>query len=253
LPTDWQRHPVKVELCDMTTENDVDLLRAVAPDRFWRRSRIGSDWWYVCPDYSGALFSLCDSFAVKKEHFFTESPINPRCEERRSLFLDGGVEKLDGDYFFGRKGTWISGRRALRFILFELGWPYQLRRHKGEHTIPTQQELTAELARQHAAEFSGKVEAVGHAFGQYVRDAKYLEAAGQAIGRPLSELQQILPKPRTVREQTLEWLLRLDLSGRGGSGLAAQFRHQLWPNFEDPLLHTEYLFRIKCGEKSPLL
>ena len=86
-------------------------------------------------------------------------------------------------------------------------WPYQLRRHKGEHTIPTHQELTAELARQHAAEFSGKVEAVGQSFDQYVRDAQYLEAAGQAIGRPVSELQQILQAhdgPRTNTRVALE-------------------------------------------------
>ena len=67
--------------------------------------------------------------------------------------------------------------------------------------------ISAKSEWQHAAEFSGKVEAVGHAFGQYVRDAKYLEAAGQAIGRPVSELQQILQAhdgPRTNTRVALE-------------------------------------------------
>ena len=98
---------------------------------------------------------LCDRFAVKKEHLFWESPVNPLCETRRSFFLDGGVEKMDGNYC-GRKGTWIFGKKALRFILFELGWPNQPRRLKIEQSIPLHEELTAELAEQHAAELSRK-------------------------------------------------------------------------------------------------
>jgi hypothetical protein len=49
-----------------------------------------------------------------------------------------------GNYFCGRRGTWIHGRRALRFILYRLGLR-QPRKFPSEPEIPSHAALVAEV------------------------------------------------------------------------------------------------------------
>jgi hypothetical protein len=188
---------------------------------------------------------LCDRFAVTKEHKHYESPVNPYSEVRRSLFLDGGIERLDGDYFCERKGTWIYGARAFRFILYELDFPFPPRRLKCENRIPTYEELKAELAAQQSAELSRKAELIAAEIEEYTADVICLERAFAAIDDPGFRLNG-LPKPRTPREIAVTRLLELYLRGMGEDFFTDSLRRSLWPDIFDPRRWLEDEFRLRC-------
>ncbi len=64
--------------------------------------------------------------------------------ERSYSFLDGDFASHEGNYLFERKGSWITGRKVLRFLYYELELT-QRRRFPGELGIPTHEARKSEL------------------------------------------------------------------------------------------------------------
>ena len=67
--------------------------------------------------------------------------------DRTYTFLDGVFTSSEGNYLFERKGAWVWGRKAFRYLCYELGLR-QRRRFPGELSIPSHADLETELRHQ---------------------------------------------------------------------------------------------------------
>lgn len=72
------------------------------------------------------------------------SPVNATSIHRTMSFLDGGFISREGNYFCGLKGAWVVGRKALRYVCYEIGVE-QPRRLPGESVVPEYHQLLAEV------------------------------------------------------------------------------------------------------------
>jgi hypothetical protein len=110
--------------------------------------------------YCSGLYLRCDELPEWREIdlFLRAVGIRKRCFESSSPgnatkysvffdFLDGGFETHAGDYFFGPKGAYVVGIKALRFLCFGLGLT-QPRRFKGEVSVPSRKDLEGEIREQ---------------------------------------------------------------------------------------------------------
>ncbi len=77
---------------------------------------------------------------LPSEESHSSSPVNADAIYCDYVFLDGGFVSREGNYFCGLKGAWIIGRKALRFVCYEMGLD-QPRRWKGERSIPEYRQL----------------------------------------------------------------------------------------------------------------
>jgi hypothetical protein len=64
--------------------------------------------------------------------------------------LDGVVSSEASEAFYGAKGAWVSGRKLLRLLCYEMGLsqPARNEQERKAGVIPTHEELLSELAHQ---------------------------------------------------------------------------------------------------------
>ncbi len=98
------------------------------------------------------IIELCEGLDLPKRQVRDlGSPMNDSSSyEDHYDFLDGGLRVYSGDYFFGKRGAYIEGFQALRWILHNLGYT-QPRKLKGEELIPSRRVLEKLVARQAGA------------------------------------------------------------------------------------------------------
>jgi hypothetical protein len=93
------------------------------------------------------LIQACRRLELPFTEEESDSPVNATAIVRSFPFLDGGLISREGNYFFGLKGAWVIGHRALRFVCYEMGIE-QPRRFKTEAHIPSFLELFAQIESQ---------------------------------------------------------------------------------------------------------
>jgi hypothetical protein len=96
---------------------------------------------YLFYDYDGypgghqildRIIELLKSYGIRRYTFESDSPANVSTHETKYDFADGGLRIYSGNAFFDSKhGAYISGFRALRWIIHKLHLP-QPRRFKRE-------------------------------------------------------------------------------------------------------------------------
>jgi hypothetical protein len=108
---------------------------------FYGPSRYGTlDW--------NRLLQTCRRLELPCHETESDSPVNATEVRRHFPFLDGGFFSREGNCFYGLKGSWVFGRKALRFVCYELRIR-QPKRSRGEPPIPTYEELLNEIFKQH--------------------------------------------------------------------------------------------------------
>ena len=90
------------------------------------------------------LLQACRRMELPYEETESDSPVNAVAIYRTFPFLDGGFISREGNYFHGLKGAWVLGRKALRFVCYEIGVK-QPRRFPDESVVPEYRHLLAEL------------------------------------------------------------------------------------------------------------
>lgn len=100
------------------------------------------------PPGGRALGSILDRFPLLQERWaggVMDSPVNVWALKRSLLLLDGKiVEESCPSGFPPVDGVWVSGMKVARFLCYEIGIK-QPRRWPGEQSIPSHDELLADL------------------------------------------------------------------------------------------------------------
>ena len=111
----------------------------------FRRSRSENGTWYVKPRHVRAVHAIVREAAHGKSYLYRGSMVGYAGEEWSWSALDGGLFELGG-VWSGPNGTWLSGQRLRRFVLYRLGVA-QPRRSPGEGAVPSLQALEEEVVR----------------------------------------------------------------------------------------------------------
>ncbi len=90
------------------------------------------------------ILLVCKSMGLPGGTVNSDSPGGVAATYRRYAFIDGGFVSKEGNYFYGSKGSWVIGRKALRYICYELSLT-QPRRFPDEQKIPTHIDLKDEI------------------------------------------------------------------------------------------------------------
>jgi hypothetical protein len=84
-----------------------------------RNSGVKSRPW--ASDETRSVLEACQSLRIQVEEWGYGSPANASSYHVKATFLDGGVEGQTGDYWFGERGVWVRGRKAVLLLALELG------------------------------------------------------------------------------------------------------------------------------------
>lgn len=102
-------------------------------------------------DHIDRIIRLCENLDLPARH--VREPVtawkmlnSSEAYEDHYDFLDGGLRVYSGNDFFQRRGAYVEGFRALRWVLHNLGYA-QPRRLKGEEHVPSVEELEELVAR----------------------------------------------------------------------------------------------------------
>lgn len=101
---------------------------------------------------TAAVLAACETLGIKVRSYCMASPANVTSYHIDSRFLGGGISAMTGRYFYGERGAYIRGRKAVLLMAFRMGlritnrWMQRFNLN-GE----SEATLEAELARQLAA------------------------------------------------------------------------------------------------------
>jgi hypothetical protein len=112
------------------------------------KSSLGDNIYYVKYAFRDSIAKVLKEWEIEFYDNGSWSQINASTEESYYAFLDGGYASIDGNYFIGRRGCWIVGTKALRFMCHELQINPPKRKLKTETFIPTSAALSEELKDQ---------------------------------------------------------------------------------------------------------
>ena len=70
---------------------------------------------------TSAVLEACESLGIGIEHRNFGSPANADSYKIHAVFLDGGLDGETGNYWFGPRGVWVRGPKAVLLIALQLG------------------------------------------------------------------------------------------------------------------------------------
>ena len=71
-------------------------------------------------EQTAAIVTACEESGIQIVRPSSGSPANANSYSLEANFLDGGVQAQTGNYFFGKRGAWVIGARAMLFIALTL-------------------------------------------------------------------------------------------------------------------------------------
>jgi hypothetical protein len=152
---------------------------------FFSKSTLGKDWFSVRKECTEIILKVAKELAIETQSSDLESPINPVSSKTHFNFLDGGVSHYCGDYFFGRKGTWVHGINALRLLCYKLDLT-QPRKRAFEKKVLSREDILAWLN-------SGKEQSRGR------KKIKESSCLSQPESNPEQEIAVKPPSPQVRR------------------------------------------------------
>ena len=67
-------------------------------------------------EYTSAIVDVLEANGIAVRQYSMGSPANVDSHHLEARFLDGGLTASTGKYWYGRKGAWIEGRKAVEWV-----------------------------------------------------------------------------------------------------------------------------------------
>jgi hypothetical protein len=96
-------------------------LEVSEPAPKWRIKGSGVRGWPTDCLLTQVVVDACKGLNISVDEYWMGSPANVDSYHLKATFLDGGLYASTGRYLFSPRGAWITGKKAVLIVAFQLG------------------------------------------------------------------------------------------------------------------------------------